>query len=310
MNRPATLVFIGSESHLRETAEQVLGSAFQLSWFPNIRSSFDFIFGSSPDLLVISHESMDDSSRSLLRDLKADPIFGRLPVLFVVSGKIAADSLMLLPVDDFLRQEQIESDLLLRIAVCLNRNRHVFEVNPLTRLPGNIAIMAQIRDRLDRRDRFSLAYCDLDHFKPYNDAYGFGRGDEVLKMAGRLVMNVVRQRQPHESFIGHIGGDDFVFMMAPDMIEAVAAEIVGNFDRIIPTFYDPEHRKAKAISSTDREGKERVFPFVSISIGITSTDFHDFDHAGAMSEVASEMKKFAKRTSGSCWKVDRRRSKS
>jgi diguanylate cyclase (GGDEF)-like protein len=89
----------------------------------------------------------------------------------------------------------------------------------LSRLPDNISINRQIQDRLDQRIPFALTYADLDHFKPFNDKYGFSRGDEVIKITGRLMLNIVRNKSIRNACIGHVGGDDFLCIMDPSLIE-------------------------------------------------------------------------------------------
>jgi diguanylate cyclase (GGDEF)-like protein len=181
-------------------------------------------------------------------------------------------------------------------------------VNPLTKLPGNISINRQIQGRLDSGEIFALAYADLDHFKPFNDYYGFTRGDEVIRIAGRLILNIVKNMQAQGSFIGHIGGDDFIFIMDLGLVEDAAKEIIDAFDRIIPTLYEPEDRERGYIETEDRQGIRRQFPFVALSIGITSNKQKHFIHFGEVTEVACEMKGQAKQVRGSCYMIDRSQS--
>ena len=176
----------------------------------------------------------------------------------------------------------------------------------MTRLPGNISINRTIQDLIDRGAIFAIGYGDLDNFKPFNDHYGFSRGDEVIKMTGRLILNIVKSKQPKGSFVGHIGGDDFIFLMNADLVEATAAEIVETFDRIISTFYDPAEREAGSIISTDRQGNPRPFPLMTISIGVTSNKKRRFSHYGEITEAVSEMKHYAKHAKGSCYRSDKR----
>lgn len=155
---------------------------------------------------------------------------------------------------------------------------------------------------------FALAYADLDHFKPFNDHYGFTRGDEVIRIAGRLILNIVKNMQSQGSFIGHIGGDDFVFIMDVNLVEAAAKEIIDAFDHIVPTLYEAEDKERGYIEKQDRRGNIRQFPFVALSIGITSNKQRSFTHHGEVAGVASEMKGQAKHISGSCYRIDRRQS--
>jgi diguanylate cyclase (GGDEF)-like protein len=180
------------------------------------------------------------------------------------------------------------------------------EVNPLTKLPGNISINRQIQARIDGGEAFALAYADLDHFKPFNDYYGFSRGDEVIRITGRLILNIVKNKQPQGGVIGHIGGDDFVFIMDVGLVEDAAKEIIDAFDRILPTLYEAEDRERGYIETLDRQGSTRKFPMVTISIGITSNKQRSFTHYGEITEIASGMKGHAKRARGSLYRIDKR----
>ena len=193
-----------------------------------------------------------------------------------------------------------------RARLCILRAERVVEVNPLTRLPGNTSINRTIQQLIDKGVVFGVGYADLDNFKPFNDHYGFTRGDEVIKMTGRLILNIVKNRQPAGSFVGHIGGDDFIFIMDAELIDATASEMVAAFDRIISTFYDGAEKEAGGIVATDRQGNPRSFPFISLSIGITSNRNRLFSHYGEVTEAVSEMKRYAKRTKGSCYRSDKR----
>jgi len=135
----------------------------------------------------------------------------------------------------------------------------VVEISPLTRLPGNLSITRQIQRRLDNNEIFALAYADLDNFKPFNDRYGFGRGDELIKMTGRIILNVVKDTQSQGCFIGHIGGDDFVVIMKPDLIEKAAENIIERFDALIAGFYDTADWDAGYIFAADRKGVCLIF---------------------------------------------------
>ena len=106
--------------------------------------------------------------------------------------------------------------------------------------------------------------------------------------------------------MGHIGGDDFIYVTDSDSIEDITREIIEAFDQIVPTFYDPDDREKGFIRSEDRQGKAKEYPMITISIGITHSKLGNFSHYGEITEVASEMKKFAKTFRGSCFKVDQR----
>jgi diguanylate cyclase (GGDEF)-like protein len=259
-----------------------------------------------PRLLIL--ETGDDSRRTLgiISDLKGDPVFGQIPIIAILPDSFEIPSWDLMPTDDYLRRKDVEAEVALRVALSLARADRIVEINPLTRLPGNITISRQIQQRLDAGELFALAYADLDYFKPFNDKYGFSRGDEVIKMVGRLILNLVREHQPQGSFVGHVGGDDFVFLVGVDMVEAIADNILSNYAQIVPMFYDADDRERGSIVSVDREGKQRSFPLMALSIGIAHNRVRKFVHYGEIVEVASEMKKHAKGKKGNACSIDRR----
>lgn len=303
-----TIVVVCQDIVLINFLDKALKDRYKTILFNNIQSALDFIYNSLPDLLILNIDPNDSFTMAIVSNLKEDPISNQLPVMTILSDDAVIPGWESLFVEDYIRISDLEDELLTRIDLCITRSERVVEINPLTRLPGNISINRQIQGRLDRNESFAMAYGDLDYFKPFNDKYGFSRGDEVIKITGRLILNIVKNRQPRNSFVGHIGGDDFIYLVETDTMEEVSREIIDAFDRIIPTFYDPSDREKGSISSIDRQGVERTFDIMTISIGITDTKARSFSHYGEITERASEMKKFAKQFKGSCFRTDKRKS--
>lgn len=303
-----TIVVVCQDIVLINFLDKALKDRYKTILFNNIQSALDFIYNSLPDLLILNIDPNDSFTMAIVSNLKEDPISNQLPVMTILSDDAVIPGWESLFVEDYIRISDLEDELLTRIDLCITRSERVVEINPLTRLPGNISINRQIQGRLDRNESFAMAYGDLDYFKPFNDKYGFSRGDEVIKITGRLILNIVKNRQPRNSFVGHIGGDDFIYLVETDTMEEVSREIIDAFDRIIPTFYDPSDKEKGSISSIDRQGVERTFDIMTISIGITDTKARSFSHYGEITERASEMKKFAKQFKGSCFRTDKRKS--
>lgn len=301
-----TLVVVSRDVAFAEVVRSTWAPEDNAVAFDTIQSALDYIYNSIPNLVVIDMVSADLLSVRLLNTLKSDPIFSQLPVLAVIeddSGFLTWEDIM---VEDFLRKSELLNDLKMRLSLCLARSERIVEINPLTRLPGNISINKQIQERIDRGVDFALAYADLDNFKPFNDKYGFSRGDDVIKMSARIILNIVKSGQGVGSFVGHIGGDDLVYLVDRARVENISQEILDSFDRIIPTFYDPEDRRNGCIESTDRQGTKRSFPIMTISVGITFSRPGQFSHYGQITQIAAEMKKLAKRNHASCYRMDKR----
>lgn len=178
--------------------------------------------------------------------------------------------------------------------------------NPLTQLPGNVAINEQIDLYLENETSFVAAYCDLDHFKPFNDVYGYHRGDEVLKMTSQIIE---KHCDPHTDFIGHIGGDDFIILFRSNNWAERCQEILSEFDLAILEFYSNEDKERGGYLSEDRQGKKVFHALISLSIGATDTHAHDYHSHHQISVAASDAKKQAKKIHGSNLYLDRRNEK-
>jgi len=301
-----TIVLISPDALVVNIVERCLAASFQVICFRSMFAALDYIYNSVPHLVIADFGMSETASLTSLNDLKEDPIFSQIPVLAILPADYPASKLFAFLVEDYLLRSDLDRVLTDRVTLCLLRAERVVEINPLTRLPGNISINRQIQDRIDRGETFALGYADLDYFKPLNDKYGFSRGDEVIRVTGRLILSMVKNSQPRGSFTGHIGGDDFIFIMDLQSIEDTAQGIIETFDGIIPTFYDHQDKAAGYIDSPDRQGNVQRFPVIGLSIGITDNTLRPFRHFGEMTGVASEMKKLAKQSPGSSYCMDRR----
>ncbi|MCK9363514.1 MAG: diguanylate cyclase [Syntrophales bacterium] len=301
-----TVLIVSDEFAFRTIAERILAPFFHVLAFNRMASALDFIFNEIPDIVIVEIVSGDEATVQRLSNVKEDPLFSQIPVIAVFREEPLAEAWESLLVEDYLRKDDLGRDLLLRVNLAVTRYTRVVEVNPLTRLPGNISINRQIQRRLDKGEGFAFAYADLSEFKPFNDRYGFSRGDEVLKITGRLILNIVKSKQPAGSFVGHIGGDDFVFIMEKSLIQEACRDVIKAFDNIILTFYDPQDRENNGIESVDRRGVLMSFPFISLAIGVTDTAGRSFTHFGQVTGAASEMKNLAKKKRDSSFSVDKR----
>lgn len=306
MNAGKTIVIISQDVVLSEILDQILARNYGVFIFRSIRSAIDYIYNSPPNLIILDILEKDPYSMEILNNLKTDPIFYQLPILLVVDSSTNVPASDTFFVEDYLKKSDIEAEGITRVSLAILRSERIVDVNPLTKLPGNISINRHIQTRIESGDIFALAYADLDHFKPFNDHYGFTRGDEIIRITGRLILNIVKSKEPQTCFVGHIGGDDFVFLTSVETVEETSAEIISAFDKIIPTLYDRTDRDNGFIETLDRQGNTRKFPITALSIGIATNRSRPFSHFGEMTEVASEMKRQAKQSWGSCYLTDRR----
>nr|WP_321256919.1 diguanylate cyclase [uncultured Pseudodesulfovibrio sp.] len=301
------------------TPDAALAEMLQKLWSPDVLEftvfdqggkAIEHLFNEPPDLLVVDNRLSDISGREIANLVKSENVYRQLPVVMCVDPIDVEEpwNWNTIEVDDFLVRPFNPSEVRDRINLTLCRAMRALDANPLSKLPGNTSIIQRIQQLIDSGEDFALAYCDLDYFKSYNDKYGFSRGDEVLMMSARLIVNTIRSYQGVQSFVGHVGGDDFVFILPPDKVEGACKRIIAAFDDIVPHFYDPEDRQRGNITSVDREGNTKVFPLMAISLAVVVNMNGRIEHYGEVSSIAMDLKKKAKEDPKSSYVIDQRKA--
>ncbi len=246
----------------------------------------------------------------LIDAIKADSFTGIVPLAVVLNGTGGSTSdLLEAGADEVVHDEIPEREQLLRLKQVLKRADRDVSVHPTTRLPGTNHIARDMQSRLETSETFAVCYADLDHFKEFNDRYGYAFGDAVIRLLSRILRDIVRGLAPG-GFVGHIGGDDFIFNVPVEYLEETCDAIIFLFDELIPYQYTEEDRRAGYFLGEDRRGNVHRVPLMALSIGVVTNQFQTFDHPGMISELAAEMKSFAKSLPGSKYVVDRRQQPS
>ncbi|OAS86651.1 MULTISPECIES: GGDEF domain-containing protein [Metabacillus] len=174
--------------------------------------------------------------------------------------------------------------------------------NPLSGLPGNVLIEEKMLDYLQNGTKpFSLLYLDLDHFKEYNDTYGFKKGDLLIKEVSNLLSKYVLLNNHEDSFVGHIGGDDFVAILPNHNFEPTCQAIMQEFRNRIKEYYDDNDWKNKYVFTKDRNGHFGNIPLVTLSIAVVTNEYHTYISIDEISKIASDVKKQCKSYDDSCY---------
>ncbi len=239
------------------------------------------------------------------RKVKRDPYTGVVPLIYIAPNGIAprVDAIDALA-DEVLSDDMDPSEAQVRLRCAIARSDRDVNVHPSTRLPGAPAIHDAIGERLDRP--FAACYADLDHFKEFNDRYSYLEGDKVIRLLATLLHDTVRGLVGDDGFVGHIGGDDFIFLIPRDRVDDVCGEIVQTFDTLISYQYSEHDRRAGYFFGKDRRGQLHRVPLMTLSIGVVTNERRTFARASAVSALATEMKTYAKTLPGSVYAVDRR----
>ena len=243
----------------------------------------------------------------LCRKLKSDAFSAIVPVVMMLPAGAEQRGLEALEAgaDEVLSELMPEREQILRFQVTLNRADRDVSVHPTTRLPGTPQIERNITERIRKNELFAVCYADLDHFKEFNDRYGYNEGDRVIKLLSRILRDIVKGHSD-EGFIGHIGGDDFIFTVTLEKMRVCCEEIIEVFDELIPYQYTEDDRRAGYFLGRDRRGNILWVPIMTLSIGVVTNQHRKFTHTARVSELATEMKSFAKKLPGSVYAVDRR----
>jgi diguanylate cyclase (GGDEF)-like protein len=260
-----------------------------------------------PRVVVFDSRTLGEDARAALQRLKSDSYTGVVPAVVISSDDSASfDAGFRSGADEVIREHLEASEVRIRLDAMLRRSDRDLYVHPSTRLPGAVEIETEIGRRLGLEVHFATCYADLDHFKEFNDRYSYYEGDRVIRILAQILHDVVKGVCHEDGFVGHIGGDDFIFIIPMDAVTEVCAEIVSIFDTLIPFQYSEQDRRAGYFFGKDRRGQLHRVPLMTVSIGVVTNERRRFTHAAQVSALATEMKSYAKTLPGSVFSVDRR----
>ncbi|GAA0575463.1 hypothetical protein GCM10010172_70200 [Paractinoplanes ferrugineus] len=267
-----------------------------------------------PDLAVVDWMMPRMDGVELTRRLRAEPLTSALPVIMLTAKGMTVDKVVGLTngVDDYLVKPFDTAELIARVTSTLRRNKEFREVSPLTGLPGNARVRREIADRMKAGGEYSVGYIDIDRFKSVNDVYGFDRGDEFITALARSLHKASASTGKPSVFLGHIGGDDFVFICTPEQVLPLTQATVTDFEQAADRLYDAKDARRGYIEVPDRRGNRHKAALVTLSIGVAQAtpEGRQFADPRVVIAVASEMKKVAKSQPGSYVAIDRRRADS
>jgi len=274
------------------------------------KEAVDMVKKSAPDLLITDFKMPKICGDEVCRILKQDILIQHMPIIMLTGKGEVIDKIegINAGADDYIVKPFEPQELVARVKMVLRRTARDLDANPLTKLPGNVSIINELRMRITENELFAVCYVDLDKFKAFNDKYGFEKGDEVIKNTARILISSVQEKGTPQDFIGHIGGDDFVVVTAPDKVDALCKKIIADFTSMVPGLYNKEDLEKGYIIGKDRQKKTRKIPLLSISIGIVTNEKRKINHVGEVGELGAELKEYAKSLPGSNYVKERRDS--
>ncbi len=309
--RKERILIVDDDPDIRDVLNLTLFEHYSIAAASNGEEGLEMVKTKNPDLIILDFNMPKMDGPEFCRQLRRDILLRHLPVIMLTGRSETKDMVTGIEsgADDYLVKPFEPDTLLARIRMILKRTSRSLDANPLTHLPGNSSIMEEFQARIDAGKPFAVGYVDLDKFKIYNDKYGFEHGDEFIRSLARILIDATLKFCGKDAFVGHIGGDDFVFICDDDKADAVSQDIIDAFDKLSPDFYNEEDRKAGFITGVDRQGNAVKANLVSVSIGIVNNIHQKITHVAQIGELGAELKKFAKSVGKSNFQRDQRKQK-
>ena len=278
--------------------------------FISVKSDqIDIALKNIPSIIIINEDAIEVDIVELCKKIRSDDDNSITPIIVVSSNSEKEHRIQILKesVEYYIRKPVNAQYLYYTIKnlgrlITINRR-----ISPLTGLPGNVQIHAELKKRISNKEEFSVLYLDLDNFKAYNDIYGFLKGDEIIKFTADTIMTSIHSLIPNNSFIGHSGGDDFIAIVPTLNCEDVCKDIIANFDANVVRFFTEDDVEKGYIEVANRKGVIEQFPLTSISIGVVEADMGRFANILEIGEVGAQVKHMAKSVMGSSYAIDRRK---
>jgi diguanylate cyclase (GGDEF)-like protein len=308
--RREKILTIDDDSDILDVLAITLSDNYDVISAPNGKEGLDMVRAKNPDLIITDYNMPVMNGPDFCKELRKDILFRHIPIIMLTGKGEVKDMVLGIEsgADDYLVKPFEPDTLLARIRMILRRTIMSLDANPLTRLPGNTSIMDELQQEISSGRPFAVGYADLDKFKIYNDKYGFEKGDEVIRATARIIVENANRIAGKHAFVGHIGGDDFVFICADDLANRLSEAIIDEFDKTAPNFYNETDRTAGYIIGKDRQGGETKAGLMSISIGIVSSVTQKISHVAQVGEIGADLKKYAKGFEKSNYVRDQRKS--
>jgi diguanylate cyclase (GGDEF)-like protein len=227
--------------------------------------------------LVLSEVLLPDiDGHELCAQLRADWNTRQIPIVLVTSFAGAEGRIKGLRsgADDYLIKPYDVRELVTRLHRLISIYSGCSQLNPLTKLPGSQALASYIDEVCScvPQRPWALLHLDLNHFRAFNQNYGFEAGNSALRLVGRLLREEVHANQPQLAFAGHDGRDDFVAVVDQALVDSLCRQLIDRFDKEAVKLYPAEDRASDYHVLIDRQGNTQLVPRLSLSIGVVTSD--------------------------------------
>jgi PleD family two-component response regulator len=252
----------------------------------------------APDLIISDFQSTQANGLDICKKIKSLSSLSHTPLIFVLEGPSQLDKAKLIyaGADDYTQKSLLEEELLLRVKLNLFRSARAQDINPVSLMPGETALIKQLQRRIDAKSPCAVCGADLYKFREFNQRYGFKKGDEVIRYAATLLSESLRYAGGPADFLAHAGSDNFFFISSPLDAQAVVDKAINDFDKGIGGFYDEPDRKKGFIVVKSRKGDIAQVPLMRLHIGVVTNEHYPFTNPAQILQVANELKDFAQKS--------------
>jgi diguanylate cyclase (GGDEF)-like protein len=289
-------------------AALLMGEGYTVKICSSQTEAVETLAKESFNLIIAEYAAPYINGIEISKHIRSSFILRHICVILIMRTKNSMDRIKGIygGADDYVEIPFEPAELLVRIKSSLVRITRDLDANPLTKLPGNVSILKELENRIKSGRPFAVGYLDLNKFKEFNDRYGFELGDKVIYQTAIILINALEKSGSASDFLGHIGGDDFIFITACDAMEEICRQTVENFDKSIGSFYNEEDRKRGYIIIKNRIGQLGRVPILSLAIGIVTNEHRPLKHVGQIIQIGTELKNYAKTFAKSIYIKDRR----
>ncbi|HOX24900.1 MAG TPA: response regulator [Candidatus Krumholzibacteria bacterium] len=309
MVEPAKILVADDDPHIRRILQFLLDQAgYRVATACQGREVLEALARDRPDLVLLDVMMPGLDGFAVLERIRQDRETQRLPVIMLTARDESDARVKGLRggANDYVAKPFNHEELMVRIANMLETFQIQREANPLTGLPGNLAIEREVQRRLAAGATFGALYLDIDRFKSFNDHYGYARGDRAISLLAHVLCDAVARLGDAGDFVGHVGGDDFVVVCRSDRAEPIARAVVQEFAAGVGDLHDTEDLARGYLETRNRTGDVERSPLISLTVALIVDVRGRYGHPAEMSDALAELKCFGKSRGGSVVVSERR----
>ncbi len=309
MENPTTILVVEDDAAIRRILEYQLQKAgYHVLTAEDGETGLSVARGNAPDLILLDVMLPRLDGHEVCRRIRQDYKISQTPIIMLTARSSVKDRVAGLAqgANDYLMKPYDQEEMLVRVKNTLTLARNQREANPLTGLPGNHAIEAELTRRLANGEDFSFVYLDIDNFKGFNDTYGYAKGDGAIRLLRGIITESLHDSEDPAGFAGHVGGDDFVLITTCEHAENTSRRIVKAFDMLKRKLFRPDDWERGHLTVLDRQGQEQRIPLMSLTVAVVKNEEQRYTHLGQLSDAAFELKSYGKTFQGSTVVKERR----